>query len=171
MTTRERLLRFFKAGWPWLVGTAITVVIALRVPLDAFRTAINEGPHVTLFAVDFLITIGLLLTDSVATWIGLIAARVRLQPFTVFAVRGATYVLPLLNYVSGQGWLGFYLTRVGVPTASAVGATLFLTGTTFATLLLLTTATWAIADDPSANRTMWWVLVGGCTGFAVYLVV
>jgi len=163
--------QFWKQAWPWLIGVGILVLVAVRVPIDAFRDAINEGPHGTLFVVDLLITLGLLVSDSVATWIGLAVVRVRLRPFEVLAMRGATYLLSLLNYVVGQGGFGFYLARAGVPSMRAVSATLFLTGTTFATLLVLTTATWAVENGDAVNPGLWWTLIGGCIAFALYLVV
>ena len=115
-----RAVRLLRRWWPWLAGVAILVVIATRVPLAAFRDAIQHGPHATLAAIDLGITALVLCTDSWSTWVGLIAARMR-RPFAkVFAVRGATYLLFLLNYAAGQGGFGYYLYRTG---ASAFGAT------------------------------------------------
>lgn len=153
---------------PWLVGVAIVVVIATRVPIEGFRGAIAKGPHLRLAIVDLLITAVVLSTDTLSTWIGLIAAGVRWPVIRVLAVRGATYVLALLNYAVGQAGLGYYLHRSGETPARAVGITLFLTGTTFATLLVLTTGSWAIDGRGGA---MWTTLVAGSVALAAYLVV
>jgi uncharacterized membrane protein YbhN (UPF0104 family) len=88
----------------------------------------------------------------------------------VFAVRGATYVLFLINYALGQGGFGFYLRRSGATTQHAVGATLFLIGTNLATLLVLTTVALAIRGAP-ADPALWWPLLGCDAAFALYLVV
>ena len=166
----QGLRRIFRRAWPWLVGVAILLVIASHVPLDAFRKAIDRGPHLQLALVDLAVVVVTLCTDSFSTWIGLIACRMRRPMAKVFAVRGATYVLFLINYALGQGGFGFYLRRSGASTQNAVGATLFLIGTNLATLLLLTTLALALhgrADDPK----LWWILIGCDLAFAIYLAV
>jgi hypothetical protein len=168
---RDRAKRIARSVGPWLVGAAITLFVALRLPIHAFRSSLHEGPHLLLLAVNFAIMIGLLIADTVASWIGLIAVRLRMSFKQVFAIRGATYLLALLNYVAGQGGLGYYLKQAGVPTARAVSATLFLIGTTLATLLLVTTAAWSESPSASSYPGMWWTLVGGCIAFVIYLVI
>lgn len=153
---------------PWLVAIAILAVIAARIPFAAFRGAIAHGPHVVLATVDLAVTAAVLGTDSLATWIGLIALRLRRPLGHVLAVRGATNVLMLLNYALGQGAFGYYLHRTGVRPLRAVGATLFLMGTNLATLLLVTAVAWAI-HPVDAGATLWWTLVIGCGGFVGYL--
>ena len=155
--------------WPWLLGVAILVAIARRVPFAAFQSAIHDGPHLRLFAVDMLVIVAVLFADTFATWVAL---RVNATPWTgprVLAVRGATYILSLLNYAVGQGGIAYYLHKDGMPTPRAAGITLFTMGTTLATLLLLTTATWLIGGQATGTL-MWWTLVGGCVAFALYLV-
>jgi hypothetical protein len=171
VTSGERARRIARVLWPWLVGGAIVIVIALRVPLDAFRDAVDKGPHLKLLVVDVALTLVMLVADSLATWIGLGLVEIPMRFGKVFAIRGATYLLSLLNYVVGQGGLAYYLHRIGIPTARAISAALFLTGTTLATLLVLTTATWIFQDHAAASPTMWWTLIGGCVAFAGYLVV
>ena len=117
-------------------------MLALRIPFDSFSKAIHEGPHLMLAATDTLVLLGLLATDTLATWVSLLAVRLRWPMREVLAVRGATYVLSLLNYVVGQGGIGYYLHKGGVSTLRATGVTLFIMGTTFVALLALTTATW-----------------------------
>jgi uncharacterized membrane protein YbhN (UPF0104 family) len=154
---------------PWLVGVAIVVVIVLRVPVDAFRQAIHEGPHLQLAAVDLGVVVLILATDTLATWIALQVTGTRWRLGRVLAVRGATYVLSILNYAVGQGGIGFYLHRGGVPAKRAAGITLFMMGTTLATLLLMTAA--SLASEPIAYAAMGWTVLAGCVGFALYLVV
>ena len=89
----------------------------------------------------------------------------------MFAIRGATYLLFLVNYALGQGAFGYYLNRTGVPGVRAVGATLFLMGTNLATLLLVTTGVWALRPADPAHVALWWTLLLGTAAFAVYLLV
>ena len=161
-------------GWirrvlPWVVGLAILVVIATRVPLAQFRASIGQGPHVSLAIVEILIVVAVLFTDTISTWIGMIALQIRWHLARVLAVRGATYLLFLVNYAVGQGGFGYYLYRSGVPALRAAGATLFLLGTNLATLLVLTFGVWAVAGGSEINPTMWWTLVIGMVAFGVYL--
>lgn len=153
---------------PWVVGLAIVAAVAMRVPYAAFMDAITAGPQLALIAVDGAIILGLLATDTFATWFGLDVCGVRWSMGRVLTIRGATYMLALLNYAVGQGGIGYYLHREGVKSLRAVSITLFLMGTTFAMLLVVTTATWAA--NGAHVGTMWWTLVGGCAAFAVYLV-
>lgn len=161
--------KLWKQLWPWLVGVAICVVLALRVPVDAFGAAIHQGPHLALAAIDTLVILVVLATDTFATWVSLIAVRLRWPMREVLAVRGATYVLSLVNYVVGQGGIAYYLHKGGVATLRATGVTLFIMGTTFVGLLAITTATWMLGtiDNPA----IWWTLVGSCIAFAIYLVI
>lgn len=157
--------------WPWLVGIAILVVIVTRVPVDAFRQAITHGPHVQLGFATLAITSVILCTDSLSTWIGLIALRMRRPLKGVFFVRGATYLLFIVNYALGQGAFGYYLNRTGTTGLRAVGATLFLIGTNLATLLVVTAVAWSFAATGAPRGAMWWTLAIGCGGLLVYLVV
>jgi hypothetical protein len=124
---------------PWALGVAILVIVITRVPVAAFRSAIGDGPHLALAAVDFGIAITTLFTDSFATTVGLTTLGVRRRFGDVLAVRGATYALSLVNYAVGQGAFGYYLHRSGYTALRTVGATLFLLGTNFAALLIVAT--------------------------------
>ena len=161
--------KLWKQLWPWLVGIAIVVVVSLRVPFAAFGDAVHQGNHIQLAAIDTLVLLVILATDTFATWVTLIAVRLRWPMRDVLAVRGATYVIALLNYVVGQGGLGYYLHKAGVSTLRATGVTLFMMGTTFVGLLLITTVAWM--NGPIDNSALWWTLVISCAAFAVYLVI
>lgn len=160
-----------KRTWPWLVGLVILGVIATRVPVDAFRAAIGQGPHLLLGVVTLLVTATVLCTDSFSTWIGLRAVDIHRPLPHVIAVRGATYVLFLVNYALGQGGFGYYLHRTGLPGLRAVGVTLFLIGTNLATLLLLTTGAWAVQGADPAHSILWSTLLILTAAFFLYLVI
>jgi hypothetical protein len=111
---------------PWLVGVAILAALLLRVPFAALRGGLAQGPWVllTLYALPFLAFT--LIADAYATGVCLrIAGEPR--PFVdLTLVRGATYLLGLLNYALGQGGIGVYLHRTGVKAARGTGIVLFL---------------------------------------------
>lgn len=158
---------------PWVVGIAIIVVIALQVPFAKFRESFGSGAHWQLALVELVCTVAALATDSVSTWIGLRTVNIRWPLWKVGSIRGATYLLVLLNYAVGQGGFGYYLYRAGEPAKRAVGVTLYLLGTTLATLLTVAFAVWLIAGVRSGAEyeEMWWSIVVAMCGFGAYLVV
>jgi hypothetical protein len=171
----SRPSRALRRAWPWLLGLVIVVAMATRVPFAAFRQALGHGPHLALAATNVAINVAVLASDSIATWVGLIATRIRRRFGAVMVARGATYLLFVLNYAVGQGGFGYYLYRTGVAPLRATGAALFLLGTNFATLIVVTTIAWAVrgpdAAGAAASATMWWTLLGACGAYAVYLAV
>ncbi len=170
LTPRRGIVGFFRRSWPWLVGIAILAVMLARVPFAAFRDGMTRGPHHWLFAANLAITVIVLATESVATWVGLIALRMRRAFVDVVAVRGATYLLLLVNYALAQGGFGYYLHRTGATGRQAVGATLFLMGTNLAALVILTSGAWWLQGD-AVPVTLWWLLTAGSAGLAAYLLV
>ena len=164
------IVSVLRRTWPWLVGIAILVLIATRIPFDTFRSAMTQGPHLLLLATNLALIVAVLCSDSISTWIGLVALGMRRPLAHVFWVRGATYVLFLVNYALGQGGFGYYLHRSGTTALRAVGATLFLLGTNLATLLLVTSIAWLVrASD--AHRELGWTLLASCIALGVYLLV
>jgi hypothetical protein len=144
-------------------------VIATRVPVAAFRDAVGKGPHFLLAVITIGVATTVLCTDSLSTWIGLLALGIR-RPFTrVLVIRGATYVLLLVNYALGQGAFGYYLNRTGIPGLRAVGVTLFLIGTNLATLLVVTTLVWTFRGVDPAHSTLSLTLFVGSGAFVAYL--
>lgn len=169
--TKSRLAAL-RGALPWIVGVVIVVVIVTHVPFAQFRSSIGHGPHLRLAATEIGLAFIALCTDSLATWIGLIAAHIRWPLPRVIAVKGATYLLLVINYAVGQGGFGYYLFRAGEPALKAAGTTLFLLGTNLATLLLLTLGVWlATGGVHGAPPAMWWMIVIGSAAFGVYLII
>lgn len=156
---------------PWALGLLLVIAMARRVPLAAFRAALAHGPHVALAATNLAIGVGVLFSDSIASYVGLISTRLR-RPFgAVLVARGATYLLVVLNYAVGQGGFGYYLYRTGVAPLRATGVTLFLLGTNFATLIVITTVAVAVHGVSETSATMWWILLACTAAYGVYLIV
>lgn len=154
---------------PWAIGVALIAVMATRVPLAAFRASLGHGPHLALALTNLGIGLGVLISDSIASWVGLIATRLRRSFREVLVARGATYLLVVLNYAVGQGGFGYYLYRTGVAPLRATGVALFLLGTNFATLVVITTIAVAVHGPGASGDAMWWTLLGCCAAYALYL--
>ena len=128
---RQSLRSFLRAGRfrriaPWLLGAAILLALLYRVPFAALRGGLAHGPWGMLVAYTLPFIVITLLADVYATGVCLrIAGEPR--PFgTLTLVRGATYLLGLLNYALGQGGIGLYLHRTGVRPVRGTGVVLFL---------------------------------------------
>lgn len=167
----SRSVRLFRALWPWFVGVAIVVIVATRVPLSAFSDAIQEGPHLPLAAVNLLIGVTVLCSDTFSTWVGLNVLGIRRPLVDVLLVRGATYVLFVINYAVGQGGFGVYLHKTGTKALRAASAMLFLMGTNLATLLVITALAWLVHGFQARNELMAGSIVAGNIAFLIYLVV
>lgn len=168
---KERFIRIARQWGPWLIGIAILVAVFARIRFDELGAALGHGSYGPLAVVMALFTVVQLYTDSFATYIGLIALRMK-RPFgKVVAVRGATYLLIALSYVVAQGGFGYYLHRSGERPLRATGATLFLLGINFAMLLVVTTIVWLFVRDQVPVAALGWTLIGGCVAFAIYLVI
>jgi hypothetical protein len=97
--------------WPWLVGLAILVIVATRIPLDRFRTEISRGPHGTLAAVD-LAVIAMVLGSTGVDLIGSSRCACgwkRRKDVFAGAVRPTSCVPG--QHALGQGGFGYYLHR------------------------------------------------------------
>jgi hypothetical protein len=164
----SRLRRFL----PWCIGIAIIVVIATQVPFAKFKASLSSGPHLRMAATEIGIATIVLFTDTFATWLALIALGVQWGVKRVLAIRGATYLLVLLNYAVGQGGFGYYLYRSGMSALRALGSTLFILGTNLATLLTMTFAIWLVAGARGdVHEGMWWTLMIVMGAFALYLAI
>jgi hypothetical protein len=153
-----RLRRFL----PWLVGAAILLALLYRVPFAALRGGLAHGPWGLLVAYTLPFMVLTLLADAYATGVCLrIAGEPR--PFgTLTLVRGATYLLGLLNYALGQGGIGLYLHRTGVRPARGTGIFLFLLIVNFGALAAAAALGLALGEGRWA---------GGLRGLALGIVV
>ncbi len=166
MEAPGRARRRVRALLPWIIGCGVLALLASRIEVAALRRAMARGDHVSLAGVAMLVTGGVLFTDSLSTQVGLQVSGLRWPFFRTLVIRGSTYVLALINYTVGQVGLGYALHRAGYSARRVVGVTLFLTGTTFAALILVTTVAWSF---DGRGGPLWWMLLGGCGGLLGYL--
>lgn len=132
---------------PWLAALAILAFLVREVRLDALREAFRHGAWLALSAYIVLETLVALPADALGTRTALAAAGVPRPWSDVLLARGASYVLGLISYVAGQGGMGFYLARTGVPAGRSAGAVLLLMIANGIVLVLLGAAGLAIELD------------------------
>lgn len=111
---------------PWLAALAILAVLIREVRLEPLREALRHGAWLALSAYIVLETLVALPADAFGTRTALAAAGVPRPWSEVLLARGASYLLGLVSYVAGQGGVGFYLARTGVPAGRSAGAVLLL---------------------------------------------
>jgi hypothetical protein len=156
---------------PWLVAAGILLFLLHRVPFAALRAGLANGPWAALTAYTLPLAAATLLADAFATQISLAVTGEPRDFPTLFLVRGATYLLGLVNYALGQGGIGFYLHRTGVRAARGTGIVLFLMAVNLGALAATAALGLALPVgtrlDPEVRRT---VLAGLALG-ALYLTV
>ncbi|HZF08895.1 MAG TPA: lysylphosphatidylglycerol synthase domain-containing protein [Thermoanaerobaculia bacterium] len=131
-TVREAARRF----GPWLVAAGLLLFLLHRVPFAALRSGLAHGPWGALTAYTFPLAALTLVADAFATQVCL-AVTGEPRPFrTLLLVRGATYLLGLVNYALGQGGIGLYLHRTGTRAARGTGIVLFLMAVNLGSLAL-----------------------------------
>ncbi len=151
----------------WLVTLAILGYLFWRYPIADVLRALGRAAPWTVPALALLV-VPIYLADSFAiartfTWF---VAPLRYRE--VLAIRGATYLLALVNYTIGQGAIVYFVHRSrGVPVLRGAAAVLLIMGINLLMLLLLATAGMALgADTVPALRTLIYVAYAG---LAVYL--
>ncbi len=120
---------------PWIAAIALLGYLAWRVPLAELRRALTAGPWLALVLYTLPLATLTLAADVWATRAGLAAAGLRLPLRELALARGATYLAGLVSYAAGQGGLGVYFHRRGVPGRRAAGYVLFLLGINVAALV------------------------------------
>jgi uncharacterized membrane protein YbhN (UPF0104 family) len=122
MNAREAASRWL----PWLVAAAILAVMVREIRIEPLREAFQHGAYLALSLFIVFELVIALPVDAYATRSALDAAGIPRPFLEVMYARGASYLLGLLSYIAGQGGMGFYLARTGVPMARSAGAVLFL---------------------------------------------
>ncbi len=140
MNAREAARRWL----PWLVAAAILAVMVREIRLEPLREAFQHGAYVALSLFIVFELVAALPVDAYATRAALDAVAIPRPFLEVMYARGASYLLGLLSYIAGQGGMGFYLARTGVPVARSAGAVLFLMVANGIVLVLLGAAGLAV---------------------------
>jgi hypothetical protein len=153
------------------VAVGILLFLLHRVPFAALRSGLADGPWLALTAYTLPLAAVTLLADAFATQVCL---RVTGEPrdfATLLLVRGATYLLGLVNYALGQGGIGFYLHRTGVRAVRGTGIVLFLMAINLGALALTAALGLALPAGTRLGPQVQGTVVGGLALGALYLAV
>jgi uncharacterized membrane protein YbhN (UPF0104 family) len=153
---------------PWVVTLGLLFYVFRSISfseiLAAFATAASWTVPVLIPCV-----LGVYLGDSFAIWKTFGWFVTRLSFREVLVVRGATYLLALVNYSVGQGAIVYFVNRSrGIPLLRGTAAVLLVMGTNILLLLVFATIGLLVAPDlPPALRK---IVFGAYAALAVYAV-
>jgi hypothetical protein len=123
---------------PWLLASIILAFLTTRVPFATLRTALDRGPALSLIGYVFIQVMLTLVADSLATRVSFSCLGLKFSFPETLMMRGASYLLGLINYGLGQTGIAYYLTKRGVTSMLATSAVLFTIVTTLLALVVVT---------------------------------
>lgn len=152
----------------WLVTAGLLCYLFWKIPLPDIARAFGNAAGWTV-PVAALLLLAIYTADSLAMWktFGWFVARLPLRE--VMIIRGATYLLALVNYALGQGAIVYFVNRTrGVPVARGTATVLLIMGINVLVLLFMSTAGVAIGAETKPELIP--VIKAGYVGLAIYLV-
>jgi hypothetical protein len=163
--------RTLRQAAPWAITLAALAYLFSRVPAGEVALAATRAAPWTIPTVVGLV-VAVYLADCLAIWktFGWFVAPLSFAE--TLTIRGATYLLALINYALGQGAFVYFLNRWrGVPPLRATGAVLLLMGVNMILLLLLSAVGLALgADVPPELRAVLLASVVGLVAYGALLV-
>jgi uncharacterized membrane protein YbhN (UPF0104 family) len=165
-------VRHAKRALPYAVAAAALVWVGVTTDFHEVGRAWQHVSWWKLLAITVPYLLALLVADSIALWVTVrVALRVPLRFVDVLLVRGASWLLALVNYGAGQGGIVWFLhRRHGVPIARATGAVLLATGGFLLAVVGAVAAGLATGAVPDAHVPGWLLLLVAI-GFPVYLAI
>ncbi len=150
MSKSSRLRRWL----PWVIAAIVLLAVLARVPFSELQTAFQKTSffYVLLVVTGFYLC--LLPADSLALTIAFRAGLgVKVRFSDVVAIRGASYLLTIVNYVAGQGAIAYFLNRIKkIPLARTAGAVVLATGIFLLTaMIVVAVAYWLGATTEIPN--------------------
>jgi hypothetical protein len=153
----------------WTVTLALLVYIFSRVPFHEVLEALGRAAPWTV-PVALALVLVIYAADSFAMQRTFSWFVTPLRYSEVLVVRGATYLLALVNYALGQGAIVYFVKRTrGVPVTRGAATVLLIMGVNV--LVLLGLASLGLVVSGARNRTVEALVVAGYAGLAAYLVV
>jgi hypothetical protein len=158
---------------PWLVAIVVLGWLFTTVPGDALVGALRRVPLRLYLVLVVAHATATLLADGLACLITIryaLGARV-LRYLDAVTIRGATYLLGLVNYGVGQGGIAYFLNqRHGVPLPEAFGVVLLMAGINVSLVAAAAAAGLIFGGAPAQPALRAVVLTLACV-FPAYLVV
>jgi hypothetical protein len=153
----------------WAVTITLLVYVFRSISFSELKTAIGSAAPWAIPAFVVLV-VGVYFGDCFAIWKTFGWFVTRLSFKEVLVVRGATYLLALVNYTIGQGAIVYFVNRSrGVPLLRGTAAVLLVMGINILLLLLLTTL--GLIIDPNLPPALYKLVLGAFAALAVYLVI
>jgi hypothetical protein len=152
----------------WVLALALLAYLFHRSSPAEVARAVKQAAPWTVPVLAVLVVV-VYLADSLAMWriFGWFVARLSFRE--VLVVRGATYLLAIINYTVGQATIVYFVNRSrGVPVSRGAAAVLLVMGTNVLLLLFFTTAGLAVAAE--VPRLLPTVVAIAWAGLAVYIV-
>lgn len=142
-TSTQRLVRL----GAWAVAVAILVYLFSRIPIrDVAASLANAAPWTLPVLVVMVLVV--YAADTFAAWKTFSWFAAPLTYGEALTVRGASYILALVNYAVGQGAFAYFLHKTKRVPIFRTGATvLLIMGTNLLLLLFAATAGLALAGD------------------------
>jgi hypothetical protein len=171
MSHRHTAKYWLKRIGPWLVAGGLLFYVFRTVKLDrVWEAVLGVGPvSVLLIALAYFVYS--YFADVVATWATFRWFCAPLRFWDVAAIRGATYLLAIVNYNLGQGGIVYVVGKKrGVGVARATGTVLLTMGVMLVALFMLA-GIGSVFGDPHDTRLrlVRWICGGGLLGFVAYL--
>ena len=157
----------FRSILAWAVTIAILVYLFWTIPLADVWGKMHTAAWWSIPAMAVLV-LAVYLADSFAIMktFGWFVAPLSYRE--VLVVRGATYLLALVNYAVGQGAIIYFVNRTRkVPILRGTAAVLLIMGINVLMLLLL--ATIGLVTSPDVSRGVRTLLLAAYGGLAVYI--
>jgi uncharacterized membrane protein YbhN (UPF0104 family) len=135
----------------WVLALALLGYLFTRVPIGALGNALKNAAPWTLPATAAMVLV-VFAADAFAAWKTFSWFASPLKYREALTVRGASYILALVNYAVGQGAFAYFLHKTkGVSLFRSAGTVLLIMGTNVLLLLFLATAGLAFSTNiPSA---------------------
>jgi hypothetical protein len=150
----------------WLITAGLLFLLFKKIPFGEVLAKTRAAAPWTI-PVAVVLVLAIYLADSFAIWKTFGWFLARLSYAQVLAVRGATYLLAVINYNVGQGAIVYFVHRAtGAPVMRGVATVLLIMGINVVALLVLTTVGLGIAPDVPHSVTI--ITVIAWAGLAVY---
>jgi len=151
----------------WVVTIAILVYLFKTIPFDQVAKAIHAA-YWWAIPVNAILVLVVYLADSFAIkkTFGWFVAELSYRE--VLVVRGATYILALVNYAVGQGAIVYFVNRSrGVPVLRGTAAVLLVMGINVLMLLVLASVGLGVSTD--VPQMLKYIVITAYAGLAVYI--